>query len=275
MAADPRSTVASVASAPNPTCTRIGAVEATLPRRPPERSTSASATADAPVRAHGSARRHAARGSRHAVRRSHQPGSSPLRRRSGRPPRSRDGVSDLSAGNAAAACGSAAAFWPASAFQSGSRSMTCARISETSSPANARRPVSISKSTQPKAQMSARLSTARPSCLLRAHVRRGAEDHARVRHRRRGDRRRIRSDPASRRCRDGSIAFASPKSSTLTVPSGRTLMLAGLRSRWMMPCSCAASSASAICRAIGSASSSGMAALRDAVGERRLRRPVP
>ena len=29
----------------------------------------------------------------------------------------------------------------------------------------------------------------------------------------------------------GSIAFAKPKSSTLTVPSGRTLTLAGLRSR--------------------------------------------
>jgi hypothetical protein len=29
----------------------------------------------------------------------------------------------------------------------------------------------------------------------------------------------------------GSIALASPKSSTFTVPSGRTLMLAGLRSR--------------------------------------------
>ena len=29
----------------------------------------------------------------------------------------------------------------------------------------------------------------------------------------------------------GSTAFASPKSSTLTVPSGRTLMLAGFRSR--------------------------------------------
>jgi hypothetical protein len=44
----------------------------------------------------------------------------------------------------------------------------------------------------------------------------------------------------------GSIAFAKPKSSTFTVPSGRTLILAGLRSRWMIPCSCAASSASAI-----------------------------
>ena len=48
-----------------------------------------------------------------------------------------------------------------------------------------------------------------------------------------------------------------------------TLMLAGFRSRWMMPCSCAASSASAICRAIGSASSSGIGPLRDAIGQRR------
>ena len=48
----------------------------------------------------------------------------------------------------------------------------------------------------------------------------------------------------------GSIAFASPKSSTFTVPSGRTLMFAGFRSRWTIPCSCAASRASATCRAI-------------------------
>ncbi len=53
-----------------------------------------------------------------------------------------------------------------------------------------------------------------------------------------------------------SSALASPKSSTLTVPSGVTLTLAGLRSRWMMPFSCAASSASAICLAMGKASSS-------------------
>ena len=63
----------------------------------------------------------------------------------------------------------------------------------------------------------------------------------------------------------GSIAFARPKSSTFTVPSARTLMFAGLRSRWMIPCSCAASSASAICFAIGSASSSGIGAARDAL----------
>ena len=64
---------------------------------------------------------------------------------------------------------------------------------------------------------------------------------------------------------DGSIAFASPKSSTFTVPSGRTLMFAGFRSRWMIPCSCAASSASAICFAIGSASSSGIGSACDAL----------
>ena len=52
-------------------------------------------------------------------------------------------------------------------------------------------------------------------------------------------------------------AFASPKSSTFTTPSGVTLMLAGFRSRWMMPFSCAASSASAICRAMASASVGG------------------
>ena len=63
----------------------------------------------------------------------------------------------------------------------------------------------------------------------------------------------------------GASAFARPKSSTFTVPSARTLMFAGFRSRWMIPCSCAASSASAICLAIGSASSSGIGAARDAL----------
>ena len=55
----------------------------------------------------------------------------------------------------------------------------------------------------------------------------------------------------------GRSAFASPKSSTFTVPSSRTLILAGFRSRWMTFCSCAASSASAICVAIATASASG------------------
>ena len=61
--------------------------------------------------------------------------------------------------------------------------------------------------------------------------------------------------------------FANPKSSTLIVPSGRSLILAGLRSRWMMPCSCAASSASAIWRAMASASSRGNGPAREARGE--------
>ena len=56
----------------------------------------------------------------------------------------------------------------------------------------------------------------------------------------------------------GSSAFARPKSMTLTVPSVRTFTFAGFRSRWTMPRSCALSSASAIWRAIGSTSASGM-----------------
>ena len=55
-----------------------------------------------------------------------------------------------------------------------------------------------------------------------------------------------------------SQALARPKSRTLTVPSLLSLMLAGLRSRWTMPCWCAASRAWAICRAMGMASSTGI-----------------
>ena len=139
-----------------------------------------------------------------------------------------------------------------------------------SSPSNARRPVSISKRTTPNAQMSARRSTGLPARLLRRHVGGGAED----------DRRAacacgrvsvgelVDASPASAgEVASGSSAFARPKSSTFTVPSARTLTFAGFRSRWTMPCSCAASSASAICRAIGSASSSGIGAARDALRE--------
>src|SRR6516225_6527160 len=50
-------------------------------------------------------------------------------------------------------------------------------------------------------------------------------------------------------------ALAKPKSRIFTVPSGLTFTLAGLRSRWMTPRSCAYSSPSAICLAIGRASS--------------------
>ena len=49
-----------------------------------------------------------------------------------------------------------------SARQSGSRSRIAATVSDTVSPANARRPVNISYSTHPNAQMSVRLSTGWP-----------------------------------------------------------------------------------------------------------------
>jgi hypothetical protein len=42
------------------------------------------------------------------------------------------------------------------------------------------------------------------------------------------------------------VPFARPKSSTFTTSSSVILILAGLRSRWTMPLSCAAASASAI-----------------------------
>ena len=59
-----------------------------------------------------------------------------------------------------------------SAVQSGSRSRTAAIVSDDVSPSNARRPVSISYSTQPNAQMSVRLSTGLPACLLAGSCRR-------------------------------------------------------------------------------------------------------
>ena len=65
-----------------------------------------------------------------------------------------------------------------------------------------------------------------------------------------------------------SSAFARPKSSSFTRPSGSTLTLAGFRSRWMMPASCAASRPSAICRQMSSASRTGERARAHALGER-------
>ena len=50
-------------------------------------------------------------------------------------------------------------------------------------------------------------------------------------------------------------------------PAG-ILMFAGFRSRWTIPCEWAASSASAICRAIGMASSNDSWPVRDPIGER-------
>ncbi len=104
-----------------------------------------------------------------------------------------------------------------------------ANVSLTSSPANARFPVSISNSTQPNAHTSLRLSAGRPFacsglmyaavprimpiCVIAGVVIVGEFDSS------------ARAAPA------GSSALASPKSRTFTVPSGRSLMFAGLRSR--------------------------------------------
>ena len=106
-------------------------------------------------------------------------------------------------------------------------------VSATDSPSNARRPVSISCSTTPKAQMSARLSAGRPLacsgdmyaavprimpiCVARL-VSVGEFD---------GDISPCAPSPSV----PPAMAFASPKSRTLAVPSARILMLAGFRSR--------------------------------------------
>ena len=144
-----------------------------------------------------------------------------------------------------------------SAVQSGSDLMTSASVSDTSSPSKARRPVSSSNSTHPKAQMSARLSTGRPracSGLMYAAVPSSIPIWVSAGLVMVGE-----SDPPDDTAVAGSNAFASPKSRIFTVPSGRCLILAGFRSRWMMPCSCAASRPSVICLAIASVSSTGTA----------------
>ena len=110
-----------------------------------------------------------------------------------------------------------------------------------------------------------------PARLLRAHVRRRAEDDARLRPVRRDGRRPARDQAQLHRRRP---SFASPKSSTFTAPAGVIFMLAGLRSRWTMPLSCAASSASAICRAIGRASHGNRSRV-NAISERLALRRAP
>jgi hypothetical protein len=132
---------------------------------------------------------------------------------------------------------------------------TAASVSVVVSPRNGRSPTSISKITTPSAQMSARASTASPracSGAMYAAVPRttpesvfGPEGKSAL------------HSPGSRCSPILSRALARPKSSTLTAPSAVILTLAGFRSRWTIPRSCAASSASAIWRAIGSASPSG------------------
>ena len=138
--------------------------------------------------------------------------------------------------------------------QSGSCRRTAASTSETVSPSKQRVPVSISYSTTPKDQMSDRLSTGRPracsgdmyaavpsttpACVAAAVMV--------------GERVTSGAEPST------TSAFARPKSRTLTDPPGVNLTFAGFRSRWTIPFSCAASSASPICRATARASSIGI-----------------
>jgi len=127
----------------------------------------------------------------------------------------------------------------------GARS-TSASVCEMVSASKRRSPVSNSHSITPKDQISARRSTGLPAACsgdmypavpmitpasVTPMVRVG--EFARL------------SGPASGAC----ATAANPKSRTLTTPCGVTFTLAGFRSRCVIPLSCAASSASAICRA--------------------------
>ena len=114
---------------------------------------------------------------------------------------------------------------------SGALLRTFASVSVTSSPSNARRPVSISNKTHPNAQIRPLINVS-PHDLLRAHVGGGADNHAHPCER---------GAAGHRRCVRGvdlgldvsgwgrRQAFASPKSSTFTVPSKRTFTFAGLK----------------------------------------------
>ena len=127
-------------------------------------------------------------------------------------------------------------------------------MSEIVSPSNALRPESISYSTAPKAQTSVRRSTALPrACSGDMYAAVPMTTPARV-----AAAVIVGECVASGEDRSAVIAFARPKSRTLTLPSGRSFTLAGFRSRWTIPFSCAASSAAAIWRAMPSASSMGI-----------------
>ena len=130
-------------------------------------------------------------------------------------------------------------------FQSGSLVRTAAIVSVRVGPLNSRCPVSSSYSTTPNDQISERLSTGTPrACSGLMYPAVPSRTPSRV-----GDNVAVgeltRSSPAA----NGSAAFAKPKSSTFTRPAGVTIMFDGFRSRWMIPFSCAAPIASAICPA--------------------------
>ena len=123
----------------------------------------------------------------------------------------------------------------------GSRSRTFTIVSETVSPANATRPVNISNSTQPNAQMSV---ACRPVCHapVRDSCRRPCREHPFTRRHRLSMSATV--VPAVR-----ADAFASPKSSTLTLAVRRDLDVGGLQIAVDDALVVRRSSASTICRA--------------------------
>jgi hypothetical protein len=124
------------------------------------------------------------------------------------------------------------------------------------SPVNSRCPVSISYRMQPNDQTSARRSTGLPracSGLMYPAVPKSTPRPV-IACVRVGDNERS-CAPESPDIGSAVSAFAKPKSSTLTRPSGVIFTFAGFRSRCTTPFSCAASTASAICSPSRAASS--------------------
>ena len=125
-----------------------------------------------------------------------------------------------------------------------------ARTSVTVSPLNSVRPVSISQSERAESPHVGRQSTVCPS-PARETCTGGAEDHA-------GNRARVRECRRRRHHGSGRAApvaspgprFRQAEVEHLDLPSGVSFTLAGFRSRWTIPLSWAASSASATWRAI-------------------------
>ena len=158
-----------------------------------------------------------------------------------------------------------------SADQSGSRSRIFAIESEVVSPPNVAAAGQHLVQHAPEGPDVGALVHRQAARLLGTHVRGRADDRAVARP--------VASGGALDRSGDEpspATALARPKSSTFTTPSGVILMFAGFRSRWTMPLSWAASSASAICRAMRQRLAEGQsAAVRvrrasrgEAVGER-------
>ena len=159
--------------------------------------------------------------------------------------------------------------------QSGSARRTAASVSLTVSPAKRRFPGEHLPEDDAEGPDVGALVDRLAARLLGAHVGRGAEDHPGL-----GPLAAVivgerEESLESRVAAARPQALARPKSRTLTLPSGVSLTLAGLRSRWTTPLPWASSSASAICRATASASSTASGPAREPLREVLARRPAP